>query len=110
MDSALIDLLLWRSMTKRDPKALVTNKTLGQAVDAILNGVERMFDKQNKQINKRFKKVDERFKKVDQKLGRIETDVRDTHRRMIDLEVDTPTRTEFHNLKARVDKYHPLVD
>ena len=89
-------------MAKRNLNALVTVKMLNEAVDAILRGVERMFDKQDKRIDQRFKQVDHRF-------DRIETDVRDVRRRMIDHEVDTPTRKEFSELKARVDKHHPLV-
>ena len=89
-------------MAKRNPKALVTLKMLNEAVDAILREVERMFDRQDKRIDQRFKKVDQRF-------DRVETDVRDVRRRMIDHEVDTPTRMEFSELKARVDKHHPLV-
>ena len=88
-------------MVKRDPKTLVTKKMLDQAVDAILKGVERMFDKQNKRIDRRFKRVDQRF-------DRLETDVRDIRRRVIDLEVDIPTRKAFDDLKTRVDKFHPL--
>lgn len=89
-------------MTKQDPNAPVTLKMLNEAIDAILRGVERMFDRQDKRIDQRFKKVDQRF-------DRLETDVRDVRRRMIDREMDTPTRKEFDYLKARVDKHHPIV-
>lgn len=90
-------------MRKKVPNAYITNKTLGEAVDAILRGVERMFDSQDK-------RVDQRFKKVVQRFDRLEAGVRNIRRRMIDHEVDTPTRKEFSELKARVDKHHPLVD
>jgi len=96
-------------MAKRNPKALVTLKMLNEAVDAILREVERMFDKQDDRTDKRFRQVDKRFEQVDHRFDRLETDVRDIRRRMIDQEVNTPTRKEFSELKARVDKHHPLV-
>ena len=99
-------------MAKRNLNALVTVKMLNEAVDAILRGVERMFDKQDKRIDgldKRIGGMDKRIGGMDTRLARVETDVRDIRRRMIDHEVDTPTRKEFSELKARVDKHHPLV-
>jgi archaellum component FlaC len=99
-------------MAKRNLNALVTVKMLNEAVDAILRGVERMFDKQDKRIDgldKRIGGMDKRIGGMDTRLARVETDVRDIRRRMIDHEVDTPTRKEFSDLKARVDKHHPLV-
>jgi len=99
-------------MAKRNPNALVTLKMLNEAVDAILRGVERMFDLQDKRIDgmdKRIGGMDKRIGGMDTRLARVETDVRDVRRRMIDHEVDTPTRKEFSELKARVDKHHPLV-
>ncbi|OGY22224.1 MAG: hypothetical protein A3A65_05025 [Candidatus Chisholmbacteria bacterium RIFCSPLOWO2_01_FULL_49_14] len=99
-------------MAKRNLNALVTVKMLNEAVDAILRGVERMFDKQDKRIDgldKRIGGMDKRIGGMDTRLARVETDVRDVRRRMIDHEVDTPTRKEFSDLKARVDKHHPLV-
>ena len=92
-------------MAKRNLNALVTVKMLNEAVDAILRGVERMFDLQDKRIDG----MDKRIWGMDTRLARVETDVRDVRRRMIDHEVDTPTRKEFSDLKARVDKHHPLV-
>ena len=106
-------------MAKRNPKALVTLKMLNEAVDAILRGVEGMFDKQDKRIDgmdkriggmdKRIGGIDKHIDGMDTRLAHVETDVRDIRRRMIDQEVDTPTRKEFSELKARVDKHHPLV-
>ena len=96
-------------MAKRNPKAFVTLKMLNEVVYAILRGVERMFDKQDDRTDKRFRQVDKRFEQVDHRFDRLETDVRDIRRRMIDQEVNTPTRKEFSELKARVDKHHPLV-
>src|SRR3990170_7554415 len=106
-------------MAKRDSKNPVTLKMLNEAVDAILHGVERMFDKQDKRIDgmdkriggmdKRIGGIDKHIDGMDTRLAHVETDVRDIRRRMIDHEVDTPTRKEFSELKARVDKHHPLV-
>jgi len=78
-----------QTMTILNPNAPVTNKTLGQSVETIIHGVERMFKAQNKLLDKRF--------------NTIETDVRDIRRRMIDHEVDTPTKKEFNELKSRID-------
>ena len=99
-----------QTVTIRNPNAPVTNKTLGQAVDVIIHGVERMFDKQDKRIDQRFKQVDGRLEKVDGRLEKVEAGQADIKRQLTDLKLDTPTRQEFLELKARVDKHHQLVD
>ena len=82
-----------------------------QASEAILKGVDRMFEEQNKRIDERFKRVDERFKQVDERFNRLEVEVsyiKDTLNGLKADLADTPSRREFEELKARVDKYHPL--
>ena len=52
--------------------------------------------------------VDNRLDGIDERLDRMELDVKDIRRRVIDMEADTPSRKEFSELEARVNKYHPL--
>ena len=82
-------------MPMRDPKAPVNNERLDQAVDAIVAGMEKLIKGVEMRLNKR--------------LDRMATNIRDIRRRMIDLEVDSPTRKELEDLKERVDEYHPLT-
>ena len=64
---------------------------LDEAVEAILNGMQRMFSKQDKRFDK------------------LEAGQMDLQRQISDLKYDTPTQKEFDTLKSRVDKYHPLT-
>jgi predicted nucleic acid-binding Zn-ribbon protein len=97
------------SMTSVKPKELVDRGVLDDAVDTILKGVERMFKKRDK----RFDNVEDKLDKVDGKIGKLEIEHTHLKDKIDGLKADlstTPTKTEFNNLKARVDKYHPLSD
>ena len=78
-------------MKRVDPKEPVSRVVLDEAVEAILNGMERMFSKQEKRFDK------------------LESGQKDLQRQIGDLKYDTPTQKEFDTLKSRVDKYHPLT-
>ncbi len=69
----------------------VSKKMLDEAVEAILNGMEGMFSKQDKRFDK------------------LEAGQKDLQRQIGDLKYDTPTQKEFDTLKSKVDKYHPLA-
>ena len=64
---------------------------LDEAVEAILNGMEIMFSKQEKRFDK------------------LEAGQKDLQHQISDLKFDTPTQMEFNTLKSKVDKYHPLA-
>lgn len=81
-------------MPKNDPKAPVTNETLHQAVDAIIEGVDNMFKVLKRDVKTGF--------------DGLKSGQRDINRRIDDLQLDTPSRKEFDKLKKRVDKYHPM--
>lgn len=69
----------------------VSKKMLDEAVEAILNGMEIMFSKQEKRFDK------------------LEAGQKDLQHQISDLKFDTPTQMEFNTLKSKVDKYHPLA-
>ena len=77
-------------------------KMLDEAVNAILNGMEKMFGNLRGDINTKFTKVDERFDK-------LEAGQKDLQHQISDLKLDTPTQKEFDTLKRKVDKYHSLA-
>ena len=85
-------------MAKVDPNEPITRKILDEAVEAILDGINRMFTG----MNKRFDGIDARF-------DNLEAGQRILQRKIKDLKYNVPTRKEFNELKARVDKYHPQV-
>lgn len=70
-------------------------KIVTQATDAILNGMQKMFDAQNK-----------RFDLLESKM---DTGHENLQRQITDLKWDTPTRGEFNKLKTRVNRYHPAI-
>ena len=49
------------------------------------------------------KKVELRLEKVEHKVDILSRDVKEIRGRVLDVEIDTPTRTEFNLLKSRVD-------
>jgi len=88
-------------MTKKDPKAFVTNETLDEAVDTILKGMDNMFENQNKYLNKRFNGVDKRLDKVEAELTYVKDDIKGL---TADIAI-LPSRKEFNQLESKVDKY-----
>ncbi len=93
-------------MAKVNPKEPINRGVLNDAVDTILKGVDNLLANRNKQYNKRFDKVDSGLKK-------LEVGQKGLKNEMDGLKAEfsnTPSRKEFGELKARVDKYRPLVD
>lgn len=92
-------------MVKKNPKALVTNETLDEAVETILNGVDHIIE--NLVTKNEFKtelgKVDKRFDKIETDISFIKHDIRDIKE---DLSL-IPTREAYESLKSRVDKIAP---
>lgn len=79
-------------MVKPNQNARVTYGLLMDAVDTIMRGLDRLMEG----INTRFDKLE---------AGQLEN-----RRRIDDIKqdlADTPTRKEFNQLKAKVNRYHP---
>lgn len=86
-------------ITKKDVKDIV-QKTVTEATDAILDGVQTMFDEHNKANYKDFAKVSV-------KIDSLTTEVRDLKNNVEGIKADistTPSRDEFNQLKAKVNK------
>jgi archaellum component FlaC len=86
--------------SKQDPNEPVTVATLNEAVDAILEGMEKMVGGVRGEMN-------ERFDKVDNRLQGVETEVRFVKDDINGLKADlstTPSRREFEELKTKVNK------
>lgn len=89
-------------MTKKDPKAFVTNESLDDAVGTILRGMDNMFENittkddlatTEKRLSKRLDKVESDIYFVGQDIKDIKSDLS-----------DTPTLRQFNTLKAKVNK------
>jgi hypothetical protein len=86
--------------SKQDPNEPVTVGTLNEAVDAILDGMEKMTGGVKVEMN-------ERFDKVENRLQSVETEVRFVKDEINGLKADlstTPSRNEFEELKTKVNK------
>jgi archaellum component FlaC len=86
--------------SKQNPNEPVTVGTLNEAVDAILEGIEKMVGGVRGEMN-------ERFDKVDNRLQGVETEVRFVKDEINGLKADlstTPSRGEFEELKTKVNK------
>ncbi len=68
-------------MKKTDPNEPASRGVLDEAVEAILNGMESMFSKQDKRFDK------------------LESGQKDLQCQISDLKYDTPTQKEFDTLK-----------
>ena len=82
-----------QTATKQDLKQFPTRKEVKQA-----------FDQVGKTLNQHSKILNLHS----QDLGNIKTDMLEVRRRLSDLERDIPSQEEFNQLKARVDRYHPV--
>jgi len=77
----------------QDPKASVTNKTLGEAVDTLLKGMDNMLNEQ--------KKIFATKEDLKTEIGWVRDDIKGL---TADLS-DTVSKKEFNQLKGKVDKY-----
>ena len=92
--------------TKEDVKKIVTEVSIGFS-EAILGGVQRMFDEQNKLNAQTFTTKKDLTLVKDELKTEISWLKDDINGLKVDL-VDTVSRKEHNKLKAKVDKY--LVD
>ena len=74
---------------------------LDEAVQAILNGMDRMIGDLRGELNTGFENMDA-------KIGQTMNELKDEIDGMKADLSDTSSRREFEELKVRVDKYHPL--
>lgn len=86
----------------QDPKTFVTNKTLGEAVDTILKGMDNMLEEQKKIF---ATKEDLKLFATKEDLKREISWVRDDIKGLTADLVDTVSKREFNKLESKVDKY-----
>ncbi len=93
------------AMKKVDSKEPVNRGMLDEAVQAILEGMDKMVGGLRSEMNSRFEKVDDNLRQLDVELS----GVKDTVNGLKAEFSDTPSRKEFTELKAKVDKFHPIA-
>ena len=94
-------------MAKKDQSATVTNRMLDEAKDAILDGINGMFLERDKRLNR----IEKRQTSMENLLSDLKVELsheKDTVNGLKGEFARIPTRKEFDELKARVDKYHPV--
>jgi hypothetical protein len=95
-------------MTKSDSNQPVTRGMLDEAVQATLEGMDRIVERFRNEVNTRFENVDNRFDNLEAKIDLTRKEFKDEVDGLKADLSDAPSRREFEGLKARVDKYHPL--
>ena len=93
-------------MDSKKQNGNATKKDLQEFGDAILSGMQEMFDQQDK----RFDNVEGRLDNLEQNVSELKMDMRQVKDDMKGIKAefsDTPTKREFSELRERVDKYHP---
>lgn len=90
----------------KDPNAFVTNKTLDEAVDTILKGMDNMLEEQKKTFaTKEDLKQFATKEDLGREVGWLRNDINGLK---ADLS-DTPSKREFNKLKSKVDKHLALA-
>ena len=84
-------------MSKIDPNAFTTNKTLGEAVDTILKGMEGMFTEERKFNIQTFATKDE----LKTEISWVRDDIKGLTAELS----QTVSKKEFNKVKSKVDKY-----
>src|SRR3989344_1117064 len=90
----------YKSMTKLDPSAAVTNKTLQEAVDGIMGGMDRIIVEMRTGFKYLMKNMATK-EDLKREIGWLKDDVNGL---TADL-ANTPTQDEFNKLRRKVDKY-----
>ena len=76
---------------------------LDEAVNTLLEGMDKLYERFKGEMNTRFDNVENRLRNVEVELSHVKDEITGLK---ADLS-DTPSRRQFEELKARVDK-HPL--
>ncbi len=100
-------------MAKPDPNDLVTRAMLDDAVEAVLDGVGRLFNGLRDEMSSRFAQVGKRFDQMDERFDKLDLGQRHLKGQLKGLKRDSSkfaSRRQFEALKRRVDKYHPVPD
>ena len=87
---------------KQDINKPVTLGFLYEAVDAILQGMDKMVGEFRGEIAGSFKSVGERFDRLENKIEFVHKDLQ---HQIGDIKHDTPSQKEFDDLKGRVDSF-----
>ena len=95
-------------VTKVNPNEPVTREMLNDAVDAILNGVDKLVIGLRAEMNGLRAEMKLGFKKLDVKIDYTKNELIDEIDGLKADLSDTPTKKEFEGLKRRVYKHHPL--
>lgn len=89
--------------TKEDVEKIVTKVSIGFS-EAILDGVQKMFDEQNK-INSQTFATKKDLESTKEELKNEIHWLKDDINGLKADSVGTVSKKEFHNLKSKVDKY-----
>lgn len=94
-------------MTKKDPKAFVTNLDLDEAVDSILKGMDNMLVEQKKIF---ATKEDLKQFATKEDLKREASWLRDDIKGLTADIINVPSKKEFSELKVKVNKLEAAVN
>jgi hypothetical protein len=102
-------MLKWLTMANGSDNDYVTKSTLNEAIDAILEGMGKMFGEMRSDMGQMGRDINSRFDLLEAKINQTKNELKDE----IDgLKADlstTPSREEFEELKQRVDKQYPRL-
>ena len=96
-----IDMLRYIIMAKTNPNEPVTRGILDEAVEAILEGVNKMFQGLEVKMTSRFDQLETKTKsnynELKDEINGLKADLS-----------DTPSRKEFNELKSKGEQHFPL--
>ena len=94
--------------TKSDPNEPVNRGMLDEAVDALLQGMDKLYERFKGEVDSLRSEMNTRFDNLEAKVNQTKNELKDEINGLkADLST-TPSRREFEELKTRVDKRYPL--
>ena len=91
-------------MSKRDANKAVTKEVLDDAAATIIKGMDNLFEDLRWEIKRNLDEIKSGQQELKVSISYLKDEVKGLK---ADLS-DTPSRRQLHELKERVDKYHPL--
>jgi hypothetical protein len=103
-------------MVQEDTDKPVTSGILNEAIDTLLKGMDNLYERLKGEVdglkiemNSRFASIDKRFDNLEAKVDLIKNELVDEIGGLKAELSTTPSRTEFEELKTRVNKHrYPL--
>jgi predicted nuclease with TOPRIM domain len=91
-------------MSKNDSKQPVNRGMLDEAVDTLLEGMDKLYERFKGDLDTRFDNVENRLRNMEVELSHFKGEIGGLKAELS----DTPSRGEFEELKSSIKKHQSL--